>query len=223
MGIIRLQAQPAADYPLIFGKHYTNALAFIRQNAWMRDSLRVNGVDADVALSVIFPELVRFSEFRNMAETRGLEVLYTQYGKEFANFSIGNFQMKPSFIESLEKEWNTQFKNADFQKTHIPVFDRKNTYKNRSARIGRMNNIYWQIRYLTVFMLFMDKKYGKAFADKTEKCRFYAMAYNTGYKLKFREIMLKGNGEFFYTGFIKPARCYRYSDISVFYFLQPVK
>ena len=57
----------------------------------------------DTILScIVFPEMVRYSKYRDFLETKFLEILYIQYGKQYADFSIGKFQMKPSFIEEME-------------------------------------------------------------------------------------------------------------------------
>ena len=54
--------------------------------------------DKNLLAAVIFPELVRYSSFRDLLETGVLEALYIEKGSDVANFSIGKFQMKPSFI-----------------------------------------------------------------------------------------------------------------------------
>jgi hypothetical protein len=216
---VSFQAQVVPDYPRVFEGNYAKALAFIAQNAWMRDSLLARGIDADIALAVVFPELIRFSEFRNSAETRGLEMVYSQYGQAYADFSIGNFQMKPSFIESLEKDWDSLSHKPGFDRMQFSAFTHEDTYECRIARVRRMNDVQWQLNYLSIFMLYIENKYGKMFSDRTEKCRFYSMAYNVGYKFNRKLVLLKGNKKFFYTGFSRPVQCYRYADISVYYFL----
>ena len=65
-----------------------------------------NGLSADdnrTALSIVFPEVIRFNSFSDFIETKTLEWVYVDYGAEKADFSIGLFQMKPSFIEKLEE------------------------------------------------------------------------------------------------------------------------
>ena len=49
--------------------------------------------------AIFFPELIRYSFIRDLLETTALEYLYIENGKNYADFSIGRMQMKPSFIE----------------------------------------------------------------------------------------------------------------------------
>ena len=53
-------------------------------------------------LSIVFPEVIRYSRFKDFFETKLLEQLYLLKGAAWADFSIGFFQMKPSFVEDLE-------------------------------------------------------------------------------------------------------------------------
>ena len=53
-------------------------------------------------LPIVFPELIRYSLFRDYLETTMLERLYVKEGTSGADFSIGHFQMKPSFAEKIE-------------------------------------------------------------------------------------------------------------------------
>lgn len=42
--------------------------------------------DYEIISSVVFPELIRYSKYRDFLETRVLEMLYIQGGKEGADF-----------------------------------------------------------------------------------------------------------------------------------------
>ena len=57
-------------------------------------------------LAIVFPELIRYSKLQDVIESNDLKVLYVQFGDTYSNFSIGRFQMKPSFCEQLEKDYN---------------------------------------------------------------------------------------------------------------------
>lgn len=54
------------------------------------------------ALAIVSPELIRWTAFKDFFETTALELLYVKKGKTYADFSIGHFQIKPSFVEQLE-------------------------------------------------------------------------------------------------------------------------
>src|SRR5664280_591993 len=93
------------NYKEVFGNHYQIAEDFITSNRWMADTLKSNGIDPCTGLAIIFPELIRYSSIRDIIETAALKSLYIQYGKNNEDFSIGQFQMKPSFAEDIEKEY----------------------------------------------------------------------------------------------------------------------
>ena len=109
------------DYTDIFDSDYTWAVKFIKRNRklFIEKSSEYRA-DTAVITSVIFPEVLRYSIFKNYFETKGLELIYTKYGKKYADFSVGYFQMKPSFVESLEKHVpKTDGLSEEFG--HIPI------------------------------------------------------------------------------------------------------
>ena len=57
----------------------------------------------DFVTAIVYPELLRYNYIQDFIETSGLELLYMHYGAKTADFSIGHFQMKPSFAEHIEK------------------------------------------------------------------------------------------------------------------------
>ena len=146
-----------------------------------------NDKDKYNILAVAFPELIRYSAFSDLIETASNKLLYINGGKEAADYSIGYFQMKPSFIEQLEvcsKKYNyhTKFKSL--------LIDFRDIKKVRATRIQRLENIQWQIRYLKAYWSIMDEKYKtKTFLNIEEKIRFYATAYNYGFTKPDDEIL----------------------------------
>jgi hypothetical protein len=99
--ILGCTQHPASNpnYYEIFGADYEYAVNKIEENSWWADTLVKNNIDPQFALSVIFPELIRYSSISDFIEVKALEVLYVQYGKDYSDFSIGLFQMKPEFAE----------------------------------------------------------------------------------------------------------------------------
>src|SRR5659263_87768 len=93
------------DYRDIFRDDWNKALIFERENrSWMEPLLAKNGIPYPVAIAVIFPELVRYSALRDKMEITVLKALYINIGDEYANFSIGRFQMKPSFACMIREQ-----------------------------------------------------------------------------------------------------------------------
>ena len=86
------------NYRETFGRDWDKALSFVAENRnWIAPELEQYNVSYPVAIAVIFPELVRYSALRDKIEITLLKALYINLGEEYANFSIGPFQMKPSF------------------------------------------------------------------------------------------------------------------------------
>lgn len=182
----------------------------------MADSLKYYGIDAGFALAVVFPEIARYSAIRDWAETRALEMLYVQYGKDYANFSIGRFQMKPSFIEQIEKDYLKSFSCKKITFNGFKGFSEENNMDSRRVRIERLKDPHWQLRYLVIFCILMDERYPEIKkSGNNEKLKFYSTAYNTGYN-KSKGVILKHQGcNDFYTSLKKPDKCYNYAEISI--------
>jgi hypothetical protein len=200
-------------YKEVFGNHYQLAEDFIASNRWIADTLRSNGLDPCTGLAIIFPELIRYSSIRDNIETAALKSLYIQYGKSYADFSIGHFQMKPSFAEDIEKEY--------IRRRGGPVnsYDTTNCVSSRKERINRLNSTVGQVRYLCVFMKLMTRNLN-LLADygKKEGVRLMAAAYNYGFRADIKTLEEISQKQFFYTGIFASETKFNYSDISVEYY-----
>ena len=53
-------------------------------------------------IAIAFPEIIRYNAFSDLIEITSNRILYINGGKTASDFSIGLFQMKPSFVEDLE-------------------------------------------------------------------------------------------------------------------------
>lgn len=99
------------------------------------------------ALAIVAPEVCWYSALWDKGETYALKVLYVQNGK--GDFSIGYFQMKPSFAEQIEnfiKNDNTLKKNYSelLISEDIPQ-------AIRAERISRLSSLKYQTLYLAAF------------------------------------------------------------------------
>ncbi|HKG07162.1 MAG TPA: hypothetical protein VKB19_11920, partial [Pedobacter sp.] len=125
----------AQDFKKIFSTPYKQAnKSAERIRPRIKRLAFVYNEDSRIIESVIFPELMRYNEFYDVVETGSLMSLYTTFGQDYSDFSIGMFQMKPSFALSLETLLNsgTLKKWADQMELGKPLQD---TYKDRSKRI----------------------------------------------------------------------------------------
>jgi hypothetical protein len=202
------------DYKMIFGSKYNDAVCFISKEKWISDSLAKNGIDPNFALAIVFPELIRFSSLQNYIELQGLFTLYVQYGASYANFSVGHFQMKPTFAEQIEKDAGIYLNDRIFKPetmANSPVF--------RLERVKRLQSINWQVQYLILFIRIMDLKFQTIkWKSSGEKLKFYATAYNCGYFHSNNYIQSKIKTVNFHVALFTSADHYSYCDISASYF-----
>lgn len=192
---------------------YAEAITYLKNNTWIYDSLCVYKCDPAFSIAISFPEIVRYNAIQNFIETSALEVLYVQYGKAYANFSIGKFQIKPSFAENLEQDYIKLPNALPYFKSQFNCED--NTY-NRIKRLKRLTNEAWQVKYLCMYTEVMNKKYkNKTWSSVEEKLAFYATAYNLGYN-KSETLIIQELPKFrFYTSVFESDKLYNYASISV--------
>ncbi|MEI6347940.1 MAG: hypothetical protein WCP69_08345 [Bacteroidota bacterium] len=206
------------DYRTVFPESFSNATYYLTQNKWMVDTLKKRGVDPFISLSVVFPELIRFNQMQDNIEVTALNTLYIQYGSSYSNFSIGRFQMKPSFAEDIEAEWNCLTPKPECFKSVI--FDSTQTRNNRRMRIQRLDNQVGQLFYLSLFYFIVERKFSINLKTDLEKVHFYATAYNYGFRRDFEKIKAHILMKEFHTDIFKTkfTTCYSYADISSFFY-----
>jgi hypothetical protein len=165
-----------------FGNDYRNARKWLGENKWIADSLRIFGVPPDEALSIVFPELIRYSALWDRMEVTGLIVLYIRLGKEYADFSVGHFQMKPSFIEELEKDAPQYLAMTEIRCIYPALLHSEDTKEARTKRVNDLTFIQSETRYLALFYkTCLEKFSGLKQASPSDRIRFLATAYNCGY------------------------------------------
>jgi hypothetical protein len=202
------------DYSRIFGENYDVAVNFIKSNSWISDSLNKFGIDPCVGIAVVFPETIRYSEIRDKIETRALLSLYVQYGSEYSDFSIGHFQMKPSFAEKLEKEYLKQKRRIN-----NVLSDTTDSVDSRKERINRLCSTKGQVKYLSMFFILMDERLsGFTFPRYSDRLIILSAAYNYGFMSDIDLLKKVSRINYFYTGLLPPKVKYNYSEISVDYF-----
>jgi hypothetical protein len=141
------------------------------------------------ALSVVFPEVIRYNSFSDYIETKTLEWVYVDFGAEKADFSVGLFQMKPSFVEKLEEASKSD--PSVFRPFHdiLSYPATLSAVEIRRMRVARLQNFETQLSYAQVFLLICNTKFkSEVFADTKEKIKFYAAAYNFGFDKDVKDI-----------------------------------
>ena len=154
----------------------------------------------DFVTAIVYPELLRYNYIQDFIETSGLELIYMRYGAKTADFSIGHFQMKPSFAEHIEKyiEKNA----ADFQKyKKLIIAQKAKPVLQRKLRLTRLKQMDWQLTYLHAFIAICDHKFHFIkFTTTKDKLRFYAACYNIGFHKKYQNILQNENSNTFPNG-----------------------
>lgn len=206
------------DYRSVFGSNWMKAEAFISENRqWMKDYAGKWNIEFPRALSVVFPELIRYSAIRDIAETTMLKTLYLNLGDEYADFSIGHFQMKPSFAEALIEKVSS-LNDSKFQKIFQETATMEDKKNFRSQIIADLEDPVRQFEYLLAFIKICEKEYPVKTMPEEDAVRFLATAYNCGLGKSESYIWQMEGKKFFSTGLIKKDT-YSYSDISLYWYL----
>ncbi len=191
-------------------------------------------VPCDIAEAVIFPELIRYGLFQDIMEKGAVKSLYITKGTGGCDFSIGRFQMKPSFAEELEKRWM----RSGLARQYNMYFDTKGSETARRIRISRLEKEEWQCIYLAIFLKMLYLDYGSTDRNGEflqngidtlpvkEQVRLAATAYNRGCgwsspgKGSLDELRAKSREKHFHTAVVPTPRTrrYVYADISLKHF-----
>ncbi len=169
--------------------------------------------------SIVFPEVMRYNSLKDGIETESLKTLYVQFGQEYANFSIGLFQMKPSFAIEVETKAK-QLLHDSIYKELLLAYDEIDEETIREKRIERLQDNEWQLVYLTAFICICNETYKqKAFKGEEEKLQWYATIYNAGFDKTNEYISKKIKQEHFYLQQQMPKKKYAYSAIAEWYYV----
>lgn len=161
--------------------------------------------------AIVFPELIRYNMVFDFLQIESLKYLYVTEGKTYADFSVGVFQMKPSFAEMVERDAMTLPDAMFIKNSGIKDWMKADNEDGRWARVRRITNADQQIVYLCAFYKICQRKFGsRRFESATERIRFFATCYNAGYTRSEVDILLFESRNHFYK--------YNYSAVSTYYF-----
>ncbi len=202
------------DYSEIFGNDWQKALEFVEDNnSWIKPALRKNGITYAEAVAVVFPELIRYSALRDKMEITLLKTLYRNLGDDYADFSVGLFQIKPSFAERVIGESRgTRTGRLFTTRDQFP-----NDYQFRAYIISELEDPVKEFNFVIVFLKICDKKFNISGEDVASKIKLLATAYNTGFWKSEEEIRKMSEKKFFNTKLIKTEN-YPYADVSLFWY-----
>lgn len=182
----------------------------------MEPLLEKYDVSYPLAIAVLFPELVRYSALRDKMEITLLKALYINLGEYYANFSIGQFQMKPSFAAIIRDEAaGAMGRRSEIRFKETSDFSDIQNY--RKSIITDMEDPKVQLTYLIAFFRICEKKFKTNRMNETDRIRFLATAYNYGIDKDADQIKAMIDRRFFTTKLIK-GETYSYSDVSAFWY-----
>ena len=171
-------------------------------------------IDVNIAVSIMFPELVRYNHLKDKIEVSANKLFYIKWGPEYSDFSIGILQMKPTFIERLS---NTR-KRARYD--NLFIYPNNSSDEDvRSIIIERLQDIEYQLKYLAYFINIIDTSNEVKFKNDYDKIIYYATAYNAGawYNEKNNETLSKKK-TYPYGSNSNEIKQYSYADISLYYY-----
>ena len=209
-------SQPS-DYSEVFGNDWDKALEFEKENrTWMKPLLDRNNIPYDIAIALIFPELVRYSALRDKMEITLLKALYINLGETYANFSIGQFQMKPSFAEIIRREAPSALaRRSGISFRQASEFGSISDY--RKSIVTDLEDPKTEFLYLVAFCKIADKKFRTYRMDERDRVRFLATAYNYGIDKSKEEIESMADKKFFNTKLFKTQN-YSYAEVSLYWY-----
>lgn len=174
--------------------------------------------------AIVFPEVMRYNSLKDGIEAESLRTLYVQFGEEYANFSIGLFQMKPTFAIQVEAKAASLLPGS-LQKELQLGYTETSERNIRMERVQRLQDEDWQLVYLTAFVAICNTVYGnKSFNSPTERLQWYATLYNAGFDKPEAFIINKIKQDNFYLYRNMPGNKFKYAAIAAWsYNRQPIK
>lgn len=178
-----------ASYFSTYEKECMDAISFVDKNIEIRTNLKkvLKGTNnAALAISIVLPEISQYHYFENLIQTRLLYMSYLQSGQ--GNFSVGYFQMKPSFADQIERIICSDKKM--FHYFQDLIIHAKNEYDIRYERLRRLNELKWELRYLEAFYIIAERKIkGWPHSDlPLYKLRYMSTLYNAGLNLPLHKV-----------------------------------
>jgi len=175
------------------------------------DIARTYGLDASDILPIVYPECARYSAFSNVAESTVLEYYYIKGGSQSADFSVGRFQMKPSFAEALEEKIASETYLMDYKERF--AYNSTDQFQ-REERLDRLLDEDWQIHYLCCFYLIVQHESSATIAAESESLTYMAAAYNYGFTQPIEEIVAWSKVSAFPNGLSSGEQNYNYTELA---------
>ena len=167
-----------------YGREFGEAVGYFESSGFAAvvDTMRLSNTP-EFVYSIVAPEVIIYIRMKDMIETQLTAILYIGRGAEHGDFSVGRFQMKPSFVESIEHHVR---RDSVLRKHYgyciVPRSSSRDEKAERAERMKRLTDDRWQIRYAAIVTEIIHSRFpGISFGSEREKLAFYATAYNGGF------------------------------------------
>ena len=207
----------SVDYREVFSDDYENAVRFVSENSELfLEYSAIFNTDPEIIIPVLFPEAIRYSIVSDYIETKSLELAYIYSAT--ADFSIGYFQMKPSFIEDLELSIK-KYPEKLFKYNSLLISENKTQPEIRKERIERLKSLEYQVVYANCLYDILKIIHPHVFfSDKPFQIKFISTAFNHGFLSGQTEILDYASKAFFPLGGKNCSEKFVYNDISLYFY-----
>ena len=174
---------------------------------------KVYDIPSKTICSVVFPELLRYNNIKDFIETSSLETFYI--AGDLVDFSIGYFQMKPSFMEEIEQV--VQQSSYLKEKYHvITTYSSKTNIK--AQRLNRLKKTEWQVVYVCCLIDYLNATYQLKNESPIDRLSFLSAAYNYGFNKPPEEIKSWETTKAFPYGKSYKGTKFSYSELALHYY-----
>lgn len=191
---------------------WADSMAEKHRDEWY-EVFRDFGLDPYECEAVVFPELLRYSRFQDGAQTAALMSLYVSGGRQKSNYSVGYFQMKPSFLEEVEAAWMESSHRYEYE-IFFPRGERRDI---RQRRVERLREAKWQCVYLSMFiLLYLDREPSLKEMEPEKRVRYLATAYNFSFTAERARIEKRMSMKHFHLNLVRleGTPVYNYSELA---------
>ncbi|MBQ6568178.1 MAG: hypothetical protein IJR93_11530 [Treponema sp.] len=169
--------------------------------------------EPDFALSIVFPEMLRYSRARNVLEQLATRMAYG-ISPSFTGCTIGHFQMNVAFAETIERyvslsaSLKARYPGIDFGGASKRIGD-------RLRRVGRINRTDGETEYLYAFIDICTSKFSLGDLPDEERLVLLATAYNAGMSRSREELELVSALNSYPSGLNSPSSRWNYAAIAL--------
>ena len=173
--------------------------------------------EPDFALSIVFPEMLRYAPLRNVMEQLATRLVYG-ISPSFTGCTIGHFQMNVAFAETIERYVSL----SAGLKARYPGIDfggASKRLRDRLRRVGRINRIDGETEYLYAFIDICTNKFSLGDLADEDRLVLLATAYNAGMSRSREELEQVSSLNSYPSGLNSPSSKWNYATIAQEFYL----